>query len=933
MHNEKVQWLIRTNQGRELGPFNTSTVLRLIRQGELDGTEKIKSLPSGKWIAISRDPDFYDELLKTIEGTSKEAASDSEVKKPWEEETNIQTIPFEGAKASKNEAEKTKVIANNQPSFSYNPPTYLKTDSFEEPIQKPKKRKVKKKNNSIFLSLLFFSFCALLAWYFIADEDLENSKNGIYLKVPSKMSSSQIGPKEVSQRLKSIVGLFENSGLSELVRAQDGLIELLEGASLNSDVRGFLCLVHNELSDYVTVDSKTLNLVTQFAQRTKSIDPSGINSIYCEINRLLLVGESKQVRSLLDQSLSQARFSEAAVLMYFKAQFLAEDFQTKDAKAYSQQAIKLWPSWRQAQFQLIELSIDVKDFNLAGNILEKIVTETPKDLRTNLLLAKLYYRMGNKKADAMKIYQNYLTSSAKPVRPELLAESYFTYASLLLEKGDKQLAKANLEKAIKLNPSNRKALQIWVELGGNSKTVLQGSRESSLLKTGERYFQNENFLAAQAEFKTAFEINPKNAIAAVKASQSLWNIGQRLEALEWGAKAVTADAKLPMAYYNLAKLHADQYDFKSAAKVLINGSKNLGQHPEVLRAYGYVEAKRNNFQFAKDYYDRALKQNEADVELLIDSAKVDRKSNNLVEAQKKIIRAIELESLNTNAQIEYLTILFKLKGANEALLYVSDLIQKYPSMREYRRALADIQISADRFIEAQNVLEKLIEVEPQYRKNYINLGLALQGQGKYRQAFKSFLQAAVLDPADAEPLMFAGLVNLQMNQPASAITQFQRAFNVNPDYPQANYFLAKAYFLSGESEKAISLLGEEKRKNPMIVDSYLLAAEIYSAKSEFVKCIQEYQQALKIKSLGADTYVKTARCYRQSGNPDVAENMLSIAAGLESGYPDIFREQGALFQQKGDKRAAIQAFNKYLELSPNAPDRQEILQLINTLAQ
>jgi regulator of sirC expression with transglutaminase-like and TPR domain len=76
-----------------------------------------------------------------------------------------------------------------------------------------------------------------------------------------------------------------------------------------------------------------------------------------------------------------------------------------------------------------------------------------------------------------------------------------------------------------------------------------------------------------------------------------------------------------------------------------------------------------------------------------------------------------------------------------------------------------------------------------------------------------------------------------------------------------------------------------------------------------------------------------AKCYRQSGSPDVAESMLAIAATKESGNPEIFKEQGAIFEQRGDQRAAAEAYEKYLALSPNARDREEVRGRINSLGQ
>jgi hypothetical protein len=39
-------------------------------------------------------------------------------------------------------------------------------------------------------------------------------------------------------------------------------------------------------------------------------------------------------------------------------------------------------------------------------------------------------------------------------------------------------------------------------------------------------------------------------------------------------------------------------------------------------------------------------------------------------------------------------------------------------------------------------------------------------------------------------------------------------------------------------------------------------------------------------------YVRAARCYRLSGQIDMAQGFLDIAAERESGYEEIYKEQG-----------------------------------------
>ena len=54
---------------------------------------------------------------------------------------------------------------------------------------------------------------------------------------------------------------------------------------------------------------------------------------------------------------------------------------------------------------------------------------------------------------------------------------------------------------------------------------------------------------------------------------------------------------------------------------------------------------------------------------------------------------------------------------------------------------------------------------------------------------------------------------------------------------------------------------------------------------------------------------------------------------LENGNPTIYKEQGAIYESRGEIQRAITIYEKYLQISPNANDRQAIKSKILQLAQ
>ncbi len=130
--------------------------------------------------------------------------------------------------------------------------------------------------------------------------------------------------------------------------------------------------------------------------------------------------------------------------------------------------------------------------------------------------------------------------------------------------------------------------------------------------------------------------------------------------------------------------------------------------------------------------------------------------------------------------------------------------------------------------------------------------------------------------------------------------------------------------LANLKQFAIEMIKEEKTKNPNLAEPYILAAEVFDRKAQYKECAAEYSYAIKLRSSLADLYVKAATCYRKSDAIDIAQDMLDIAKQKESGFPNIYREQGYVFEKKGLAQQATEAFRLYLELSPNATDRAEI---------
>ena len=354
---------------------------------------------------------------------------------------------------------------------------------------------------------------------------------------------------------------------------------------------------------------------------------------------------------------------------------------------------------------------------------------------------------------------------------------------------------------------------------------------------------------------------------------------------------------------------------------------------EVFRGYALVELRRNNFAGAVQYGTRALKLYGSDIDTFLLMARAHYGLRQYQEGFSFANKTLELDGGNVDAHILAGKFEAGLRGVEAGARYFQNLINRIvvtkgaavpPAAIAYRVALAEVYMQDEKLKPAEDVAKQAVSLDPNDKKALITLGKIFQSQAISRDALESYLKAAVLDPADADPIYFSGQVYLEVGKFNEAATQFQRVLKVNPRYPRAHASLGRAYLRQSKYQEALAEANNERGLNPDLAEAYLLAGEAFYQMRQYSNCAAEYQKAVSKRATGAYVLVQMARCYRLSGAVESAQSLLRQAQALESGNPEIYKEQGAIFHQRAMADEAIAAYDTYLRLVPNATDKAEI---------
>ncbi|MEK2643731.1 tetratricopeptide repeat protein [Bdellovibrio sp. BCCA] len=957
MSRIQVTWVVKTRNGQVKGPYSTEAILRMIGEGVFSGQEMISKLPDGQWTMISKEPAFYDKLLEALEGV---VDVDPKKAQKMEAETVIVQAPKPPPKQQQppqNQAPTPDSFANikvdkpKQQIDVYDRPAYVppasipianvsangKTDSVIElsnlkNMEKGEIAKNLKLPAIILVAVILIG--AILLW---DSGPADGTK--IHLLAPGK-SSATLNDQQVKEKLNEALFAMEQDTFESYISAQNKLVTIVEGAPMNIEVRALLCVVYKELWPFAVQDAQDIKTVAGATQATRALNIVSPFGQVCEAVKLMTSGRYKEAKGVVEATLeSNEPFSLLPVMYDFKAELLEGEKDLTNAVPYYEKAAQLWEKWLHPQVALGKVLLDQGDFTSASSLLKNVVAKNPKHREGKILLGIIEYR-GFKKSDTAYSYLSTALESKGRVSQLVEADGYSVLAEIYVLRGEKRKALDAAQKGFSLNPNNSEIRQLVIRLGGSDKIKGEKGQNNELLYLGDQYVRQGDFLAAQAEFKAAFEVDPKNGTAAMKAAKCLWQLNQSFEAIEWLNKAIKAEPKLVSAYVLQADYMSQRFDFVGALQILTNATRIAPNNYEVLRGLAMLEFRKNNMVGAVNYAMRAVKAYDGDIETFILLSKangllarsimpiskkeIERKENAAKDAIRYATKAVEIDATNPEAQITYAKMLAQTNGVDSGINYLNELIKRFSYTLDYRVALAEVYKSEDRYSQSKEIYEKVVEADPKNKKAWLGLGESEKALGLNDKALKAFLSAAVLDPTDGEALFQAGKLYLETSRFEEAIQQFKRVQRLNPNYPRTYYYIGKAAFSSGDFNMALEASKAEKKINPNVADSYILAAEVYTARRQYAECAAEYSQAMKLRPQGADIYVKSATCYRQSGSIDVAEDMLALASARESGYAEIYREQGAIYEVKGDNRSAAQAYNKYLGLSPNAPDRVEI---------
>jgi len=212
--------------------------------------------------------------------------------------------------------------------------------------------------------------------------------------------------------------------------------------------------------------------------------------------------------------------------------------------------------------------------------------------------------------------------------------------------------------------------------------------------------------------------------------------------------------------------------------------------------------------------------------------------------------------------------------------------------------------------------KQFLKLHPEATPIHANLGVALAGLGRYEEAVSEYRIALKQSPSLSAARLNLSLAYYKMGRISDAATQLTRVHHEDPANMQAVQLLGDCYLRMGKNQETITLLQPVAKAHPDdLAVAYMLGTALLRNK-------QRDEGAAVIDRIlrnggSAESQLLLGMTKFEAMEYPEAIAGLTKAAEINPNLPDVYSYLGQAQMAGGDMKAARDAFEKELAVSPN----------------
>lgn len=402
----------------------------------------------------------------------------------------------------------------------------------------------------------------------------------------------------------------------------------------------------------------------------------------------------------------------------------------------------------------------------------------------------------------------------------------------------------------------------------------------------------------------------------------LYSVDKYSEAIEMYKKAEQEDPMVKETYYNLAESYVMLDDYEKAKSslnkvILIDKKDGLAYFH-----LGNIEFLLDNKKSGMEYYAKAVNNGYDDAHVYFNLGVVSEEENDFESALKYYNKAILKDKFMAEAKLKKADIYMDAQKFDEAIQTLDDLLEYNPDVFEGYHYKFIIYINQNNLVKAEETVNKGLAMFPDDEGFIFDKILLLERKGQYDEAMA--LVDCELSKGESEALLSEkGKILLATEKTDDAAEVFSNICVKYQDSvnPEVYFYLMNIYSSKNEYEKALEYVEKIIALNE---DNQYYYSAIYfkplilsnmnkpEAKSEFLKAADTLRFASSANPGNLDLIIYRALCFKELKDYDKAlelvNYLLMVNSEIGEAYlirSEIYRDLNELEKAESDRITAM----------------------------
>ena len=408
-----------------------------------------------------------------------------------------------------------------------------------------------------------------------------------------------------------------------------------------------------------------------------------------------------------------------------------------------------------------------------------------------------------------------------------------------------------------------------------------------------KYYDNGSINASLQNAQVKFENNIKELLNILKPNTTP-------DGLLLSAKTLRGQSELPSSFIVYQQLLNTKYD------------------KEATVASGDILRILKNPSRAIVYYDKALKTEPDNYELLIKIGECYQESGNSKAAVESFNKAMQI-SQNSDYAISNLEKIWRQQ------------IYKNPADAEAHANLGVIYQHKGDFEAAMQEYQKASKLNPNNSTTKLNLGTLYQEQKKYEDAITQYDAVLFTDAKNINARKYKAQCLQALDRNKEALVEYKRILALSPDDSEASSAILRLATVSGNTEEFNAVVNQNFQTNSDRAKAYYQYAYDLHKNKKYEEAKNYYLKSLELNPELADAYLNLSDIYLQLNDENNAVKILTEARQIFPMNMDISKRlkeiqlagTQKLLEQGGQALLAGQyekALNLYNSIKPQTVD-------------